>query len=132
MTYGDGVGDVDIGAAIAFHRAHGRAATITGIVQPGRFGTLDLTGDLVAGFKEKEADSGTWINGGFFVLEPRALDVIDGDATAWEREPLERLAAAGELRCFRHQGFWQPMDTLREKTHLEALWAAGQAPWKIW
>lgn len=132
LTYGDGVGDIDISASLGFHRTHGKAATVTGIVQPGRFGSLDIDGDRVAGFKEKEADTGTWINGGFFVLEPRVLDVIDGDATSWEREPLERLAAADDLRCFRHTGFWQPMDTLREKQMLEGLWADGAAPWKVW
>lgn len=132
MTYGDGVGDVDVSAAIAFHRDHGRSATVTGIVQPGRFGTLDLEAETVRGFREKTVEDGSWINGGFFVLEPHALDQIDGDETSWEREPMERLAAADQLRCFRHNGFWKPMDTLREKRELEAMWAAGDAPWKIW
>ncbi len=132
MTYGDGLADIDIGALIAFHKAHGKAATVTGVAQPGRFGNLTLDGDAVTGFLEKPEDTGARINGGFFVLEPRALDVIDGDQTSWEREPMERLAAAGDLACFQHNGFWQPMDTLREKTLLDSLWEQGDAPWRIW
>lgn len=132
MTYGDGVADVDIAGLLAFHAGHGRAATVTGIVQPGRFGTLMLEEDRVSGFVEKPQDGGAWINGGFFVLEPRALDYIDGDETSWEQAPLERLAASDELRCFRHRGFWQPMDTIREKHMLERLWEQGAAPWKVW
>lgn len=132
MTYGDGLGDVDLGALIAFHRGHGRLATVTAISPPGRWGTLEIEGGNVRRFREKaDADGGT-INGGFFVLEPAALDAIDGDATAWEREPMQRLAARGELMAWRHHGFWQPMDTLREKRELERVWAEGRAPWKIW
>jgi glucose-1-phosphate cytidylyltransferase len=132
MTYGDGVADIDINALVDFHKAHGKAATVTGVAQPGRFGNLTLDGDAVTGFLEKPEDTGSRINGGFFVLEPRALDVIDGDEISWEREPMERLAAAGDLACFQHHGFWQPMDTLREKSLLEDLWEQGTAPWRIW
>lgn len=132
MTYGDGVADIDVAALLDFHKAHGRAATITGVAQPGRFGNLTLEGETVTGFLEKPKNSGSLINGGFFVLEPRALDVIDGDNTSWEREPLQRLAAAGELACYHHDGFWQPMDTLREMRLLEDLWDSGRAPWKTW
>jgi glucose-1-phosphate cytidylyltransferase len=132
MTYGDGLADIDIKALTAFHRAHGKAATVTGVVAPARFGSLSLDGSAVTGFLEKPRDAGSRINGGFFVLEPRALDAIDGDETSWEEEPLRRLAAAGELRCFNHDGFWQPMDTLREKRLLEAQWESGNAPWKRW
>ncbi len=132
MTYGDGVADVDIKASIAFHRKHGRAATVTGVVPPARFGSLALDGTAVTGFHEKARNAGDRINGGFFVLEPRALDVIDGDQISWEEEPLRRLARDGELRCFNHDGFWQPMDTLREKRLLEDLWESGAPPWKTW
>ncbi len=132
MTYGDGLADIDIGALIRFHEQQGKAATVTGVAQPGRFGNLTLEGDAVTGFLEKPKDTGERINGGFFVLEPRALDVIDGDATSWEREPMERLAAAGDLACFQHNGFWQPMDTLREKRALEEMWEQGAAPWRVW
>lgn len=129
MTYGDGVSDVDIAASIAFHKARGRKATVTIVRPPARFGAIDLDGDRVAAFREKIDADGGFINGGFFVLEPSALDLIAGDDTVWEREPLERLAAEGELSAFRHDGFWQPMDTLREKTILESLWDGGAAPW---
>ncbi|MBM3643143.1 MAG: glucose-1-phosphate cytidylyltransferase [Alphaproteobacteria bacterium] len=133
LTYGDGVSDIDIGQLIAFHRAHGKAATVTAVPSPGRFGILDLDkANRVTRFHEKPDNEMGWINGGFFVLEPRALAHIDDDRTIWEREPLERLAAAGELSAFRHTGFWQPMDTLRDKRALEALWASGKAPWKSW
>lgn len=133
FTYGDGVADVDVGASIAFHRAHGRLATVTAVQPPGRYGALRIEqGDRVAGFAEKPRGDGGRVNGGFFVLSPRVLDLISGDAMAWEREPLERLAAAGELIAFPHDGFWQPMDTLREKNLLESLWQAQQAPWKLW
>ena len=129
MTYGDGVSDVDIGATIAFHRAQGVAATMTVVRPLARFGAAELDGDRVVAFREKtQADSG-FINGGFFVLEPSVLDLVEGDATIWERAPLERLAAAGQLAAFRHTGFWQPMDTLREKLLLEELWEGGKAPW---
>lgn len=132
MTYGDGVGNVDIKEAINFHQSHGKLATVTGIRQQGRFGTLALNDGDVTGFVEKPEETNSWINGGFFVLEPDALKVIDSDATSWEQEPLQRLAQKGELKCFKHEGFWQPMDTLREKNQLEELWQSGTAPWKIW
>jgi glucose-1-phosphate cytidylyltransferase len=130
MTYGDGVSDVDIGALIAFHRGHGLEATLTAVRPPGRFGATMLDGERVARFEEKPADG--WINGGFFVLQPSVLDRIAGDATSWEVEPLSGLAADGQLAAFRHEGFWQPMDTLRDKSQLEALWARGNPPWKGW
>jgi glucose-1-phosphate cytidylyltransferase len=130
MTYGDGVSDVDIGALIAFHRGHGLEATLTAVRPPGRFGATMLDGERVARFEEKPADG--WINGGFFVLQPSVLDRIAGDATSWEVEPLSGLAADGQLAAFRHEGFWQPMDTLRDKSQLEALWARGNPPWKSW
>jgi glucose-1-phosphate cytidylyltransferase len=132
MTYGDGVADVDLGALIAFHRAHGRAATLTAVRPPGRFGAVAIEEGRVTRFVEKPEGDGGWINGGFFVLEPSVLDEIAGDGTVWEREPLERLAARDELRAFRHQGFWQPMDTLRDKTVLEEAWGSGRAPWAVW
>jgi glucose-1-phosphate cytidylyltransferase len=133
MTYGDGVGNVDIRASIAFHRAHGKLATLTAVQPSGRFGALNLAGgDRVASFQEKPRGDGAWINGGFFVLDPRVIDFIEGDATIWERDPMERLAAEGQMMAFRHEGFWQPMDTLRDKQKLEELWESGEAPWKIW
>lgn len=132
FTYGDGLSDVDIAASIAFHRAHGRLATVTAVQPPGRYGALSMDGDRVTGFIEKPAGDGNFINGGFFVLSPGCIDLIDGDAMPWESEPVRRLAAQGELMAFSHRGFWQPMDTLREKIQLEALWAEGRAPWKIW
>jgi glucose-1-phosphate cytidylyltransferase len=131
MTYGDGVANVDISAQMAFHAKHGRKATITAVSPPGRFGALEFEDDLVRSFKEKPAGDGGLINGGFFILHPSVVDLIDGPMTVWEREPLERLATAGELVGFRHDGFWQPMDTLRDKIYLEDLWQQG-APWKIW
>ncbi len=129
FTYGDAVSTVDITAAIAFHRAHGRQATVTAVSPPARFGALELDGDAVCGFREKPPGGNRWINGGFFVLQPSAIDLVQGDDTVWEREPMEQLAASGELMAFRHDGFWQPMDTLRDKRQLDALWASGQAPW---
>jgi len=133
MTYGDGVADVDIGALIAFHRAHGKLATVTAVAPPGRFGALSREGAKVNAFMEKPpGDGGGTINGGFFVLSPRALDHIEGDATVWENEPLAALAADGELRAYDHRGFWQPMDTMRDREHLDRLWASGEAPWRIW
>jgi glucose-1-phosphate cytidylyltransferase len=132
VTYGDGVGDVDITALIAFHRAHGRQATVTAVVPPGRFGALQREGDRVAAFTEKPAGDGGTINGGFFVLSPRVLDRIGGDATVWENEPLTGLARDGELCAYDHRGFWQPMDTLRDREQLERLWAEGRAPWRVW
>lgn len=132
LTYGDGLGDVDIAATIAFHRAHGRQATVTAVVPPGRFGALQRQGDQVAAFTEKPAGDGSMINGGFFVLSPAVLDRIEGDATLWEQEPLRGLARDGELMAFNHHGFWQPMDTLRDRNELQALWDSGSAPWKQW
>lgn len=132
FTYGDGVGDVNVTEAIGFHRREGRLATLTGVQPPGRYGALSIEGSGVTRFLEKPVGDGGWINGGFFVLEPKVIDYIDGDATIWERAPMERLAADGQMSVFKHLGFWQPMDTLREKTHLEELWAAGRAPWKVW
>ena len=132
MTYGDGVGDVDIGALIDFHRRSGLPVTMTGTQPPGRFGSLKLVGDTVTGFHEKPAGDGGWINGGFFVLSPKVLSLIEGDETTWEREPLERLARDGQLGIFKHRGFWQPMDSLRDKIQLERHWEDGQPPWKIW
>jgi glucose-1-phosphate cytidylyltransferase len=132
FTYGDGVADIDITAQIAFHRAHGKQATVTAVLPPGRYGALELHGQRVAGFIEKPRGDGGLINGGFFVLSPRCLERIGGDATSWESEPLAGLARDGELMAFSHHGFWQPMDTLREKTLLEELWQSGQAPWKCW
>ena len=131
LTYGDGVADIDITAQIAFHHAHGKKATITAVAPPGRFGALEFEGELVRSFREKPAGDGGLINGGFFVAESSVLDLIDGPDTVWEQGPLEELAAAGELVAFRHDGFWQPMDTLRDKLHLEELWREG-APWKCW
>jgi glucose-1-phosphate cytidylyltransferase len=132
FTYGDGVADIDITAQLAFHRSHGKLATITAVQPPGRYGALQVEGDAVRGFAEKPRGDGGLINGGFFVLSPHCIRHIAGDNTAWEAEPLTRLAAADELRAFVHSGFWQPMDTLREKNLLEGLWAQGLAPWKIW
>jgi len=133
MTYGDGVSNVDISATLDFHRVQGKLATLVAARPPGRFGALDLdTSGLVRQFKEKPSGDGGMINGGFFVLSPQVLDLIAGDRTIWEREPMEHLATSGELVGFTHDGFWQPMDTLRDKTHLEELWASGQAPWKVW
>jgi glucose-1-phosphate cytidylyltransferase len=133
LTYGDGVSDVDITASIAFHRSHGQLATLTAVQPSARFGLLDLENDRVRTFREKEAGDGGWANGGFFVLSPRVLDYIPADpSTMWEREPLQQLSAQGHLQAYRHHGFWQPMDTLRDKQQLEELWASGQAPWKTW
>jgi len=132
MTYGDGVGDIDIRAQLEFHRAHGGLATITATQPPGRFGVLDVDEQRVSGIREKPKGDGAWINGGFFVLSPRVLDYIDGDDTLWERAPLERLAAEDQLFAYKHSGFWHPVDTLRDKTYLEELWATGRAPWKLW
>jgi glucose-1-phosphate cytidylyltransferase len=132
FTYGDGVSDVDIGASIAFHEAHGKLATMTAIQPPGRWGALDLTGDEVRQFREKPQGDGNWVNGGFFVLSPQVIDYIGGDATVWEKEPMEKLAAEGQMRAWFHDGFWQPMDTLRDKQRLEELWMTGRAPWKKW
>lgn len=134
LTYGDGVGDIDVAALVAFHEAHGGLATVTAVQPLGRFGALRLGADdeTVSAFEEKPAADGAWVNGGFFVLEPAVLDYIAGDDTLFERDPLEALARDGQLRAFKHDGFWQPMDTLRDKRLLEELWRTGQAPWKRW
>ena len=132
FTYGDGVSDVDLTALIAFHRKQGRLATLTSVQPQVRFGALDIEGGRITRFEEKPQGDGTWVNGGFFVLEPRVLSYIEGDATPWEREPLETLAREGQLSAWAHRGFWQPMDTLRDKMKLEDLWQRGVAPWKTW
>jgi glucose-1-phosphate cytidylyltransferase len=132
LTYGDGVSDVDITALIAFHKSQDVKATVTATIPPGRFGALDIEGNKVGSFMEKPKGDGAMINGGFFVLSPKVLDYITDDQTIWEREPLERLAQEGNLAAFPHHGFWQPMDTLRDKMHLEELWQTGRAPWKVW
>ncbi|WP_309602680.1 glucose-1-phosphate cytidylyltransferase [Sphingomonas sp.] len=131
LTYGDGLSSIDITALIAFHKAHGKQATISAVAPPGRFGAIEFDGDRVHKFREKPDGDGAYINGGFFVADPAVLDLIEGPATLWEREPLEQLAASGELMAYRHAGFWQPMDTLRDKMALEELWRSG-APWKCW
>lgn len=132
VTYGDGVADVDIRGLVDFHRGHGKLATVTAVRPPARFGGLVIEGDRVKEFTEKPQTGEGWINGGFFVFEPGVMDYISGDETSLEREPLERLARDGQLMAFLHPGFWQPMDTLREKQFLESLWASGKAPWKKW
>ena len=132
VTYGDGVGNVDVGALVAFHRAHGKLATVTAVRPPSRFGGLNLDGDRVREFSEKPQTGEGWINGGFFVFEPGVFDYLAGDGDILERAPLEEIADAGELMAFRHGGFWQPMDTIRERQLLESLWDEGRAPWKTW
>jgi glucose-1-phosphate cytidylyltransferase len=132
FTYCDGVSDVDIAKSMAFHKQHGKLATITAVQPPGRYGAIERSNDQVTGFTEKPRGDGGLINGGFFVLSPKVLDLIEGDYTSWESEPLGELAASGEMMAFEHQGFWQPMDTLRDKNLLEELWDSGKAPWKIW
>ncbi|MDF3834010.1 glucose-1-phosphate cytidylyltransferase [Cupriavidus basilensis] len=133
FTYGDGVSDIDLTAEIAFHRNHGRWATVAAVQPPGRYGALERTKEgMVSGFAEKPRGDGAWINGGFFVLQPEAIDLIANDGISWEQAPMEELAKRGHLLAFEHGGFWQPMDTLREKNMLEQLWQAGTAPWKIW
>jgi glucose-1-phosphate cytidylyltransferase len=132
FTYGDGLADVDLTAELAFHRAHGKLATITSVLPPGRYGALRMTGDRVEAFVEKPRGDGGRINGGFFVLSPGVIDYIEGDATSWEDAPLTRLASDGQLMAFAHDGFWQAMDTLRDKNQLEKLWASNAAPWKAW
>lgn len=132
FTYGDGLSDVDIPALISYHRSRGVLATLTATTPPGRFGALDLHDGIVRSFVEKPTGDGGMINGGFFVLSPKVIDLIEGDHTIWEREPLERLAAIGELAAYQHSGFWQPMDTLRDKIHMEDLWTSGNPPWKVW
>lgn len=132
FTYGDGVSDVDISATIDFHLKHGKAATLTATYPPGRFGSLEMEGNRVSSFKEKPKGDGAVINGGFFVLSPKVLSYLDGDDTVWEQQPLMRLAQEGELMAYHHDGFWQPMDTLRDKMLLEELWTSGKAPWRKW
>jgi glucose-1-phosphate cytidylyltransferase len=132
LTYGDGLGDVDITRLVEFHRAQGRLATLTATQPPGRFGALRLEDDRVASFQEKPVGDGAWINGGFFVLSPAVIDYIEGDETAWEGAPLERLARCGQLSVYRHRGFWQPIDTQRDKRRCEELWESGTPPWKVW
>ena len=132
FTYGDGISDVDISALIAFHKAQQVKATLTATLPPGRFGALDFDGQKVRSFREKPKGDGGMINGGFFVLSPSVIDLIDGDNCIWERTPLETLAEQGELAAYQHSGFWQPMDTLRDKNYLEELWSSGKAPWKVW
>jgi len=132
FTYGDGVGDVDITALIDFHRREGRLATLTATQPPGRFGAMSLDGHNVVSFQEKPQGDGAWINGGFFVLSPKVIDMIEGDHTIWEREPMEYLAREGQMNAYFHKGFWQPMDTLRDKLYLEELWGSGRAPWRVW
>lgn len=132
FTYGDGVGDVNITNSIAFHHREMRAATLTGVQPPGRYGALEIQDSRVVHFQEKPDGDGAWINGGFFVLEPSVVDLIADDTTLWERQPLEKLAAGKQLGVYKHPGFWQPMDTLRDKIYLDELWASGKAPWKMW
>lgn len=132
LTYGDGVSDVNISESIKFHNTHGKLATVTAVLPPGRFGALSREGNLVKGFSEKPHGDGGWINGGFFVLSPKVIDYIDSDRTSWELEPMTKLATEGELQAFEHVGYWQPMDTMREKLLLEELWLSGSAPWKKW
>jgi glucose-1-phosphate cytidylyltransferase len=132
MTYGDGLGAVNISQLLEFHKKHGKWATMTAVQPPGRFGALEMEGTQINSFLEKPKGDGGWINGGFFVLKPQVLDLIAGDHVLWEKEPLENLAKQSQLQAFFHPGFWQPMDTLRDKNHLEELWASGRAPWKTW
>ena len=132
FTYGDGVSDIDIGALVEFHRAQGRLATVTAVQPPGRYGALQIDGVIATDFEEKPRGDGAWMNGGFFVLSPEVGRYLDGDATVWEQAPLNTLATTGQLACFRHTGFWQPMDTLRDRNELEALWRSGKPPWRTW
>lgn len=133
LTYGDGLSDIDISAELAFHKSHGKLATVAAVQPPGRFGVLNMDEHHhVSSFEEKPSDEIGWINGGFFILEPEVIDYIAGDATSWEREPLSKLAQDGQLAAFQHTGFWQPCDTLRDKRDLERLWSGGRAPWQVW
>jgi glucose-1-phosphate cytidylyltransferase len=132
FTYGDGLSDVNITELVAFHKREGRKATLTGVQPPGRYGALGIDGTKITNFQEKPEGDGGWINGGFFVLEPSVIDLVDDDSTTWERQPLDRLSKRSELSVYKHTGYWQPMDTLREKLQLEEHWASGKAPWKTW
>jgi glucose-1-phosphate cytidylyltransferase len=132
FTYGDGLSDLDIGASVAYHREQGTIATVTAVQPPGRFGALEIEGDRVRAFEEKPRGDRAWMNGGFFVLSPEVSRYLDGDSTVWEQQPMGSLARDGQLACYRHDGFWQAMDTLRDRNHLEQLWADGQAPWRSW
>jgi glucose-1-phosphate cytidylyltransferase len=132
FTYGDGVSDVNISELVAFHKKQGKLATLTAVQPPGRFGVLNLDGSRITSFQEKPQGDGAWINGGYFVLSPKVIDYIQDDTTIWEKKPMERLAAEGQLEAYMHRQFWQPMDTLRDKVHLEELWETGKAPWKSW
>jgi glucose-1-phosphate cytidylyltransferase len=132
LTYGDGVADIEVDKLVAFHKSHGKKATVTAVQPALRFGALETEGDVVRAFREKATEGAGWVNGGFFVLSPDVCDLIDGDNVAWEREPLETLAASGDLKAYYHDGFWHPMDTLRDKIYLDQLWSDGEAPWKMW
>jgi glucose-1-phosphate cytidylyltransferase len=132
FTYGDGVSDVDITAAVRFHKEHGSLGTMTAVQPPGRFGAIDMDNTRITAFREKPQGDGSWINGGYFVLSPKVIDYIADDSTTWEKEPMERLAAEGQMHAYLHDGFWQPMDTLRDRVLLEELWQSGKAPWKRW
>jgi len=132
FTYGDGLGDVNVSELIKFHKNQKTIVTVTSVQPPGRYGLLDIQGDKISKFIEKPSGDGNWINGGFFVLEPKVFDYLKDDSTVWEREPLEKLSKDGQLSAYKHTGFWQPLDTLRDKSYLEKLWASGKAPWKIW
>jgi len=132
FTYGDGLGDIDLSKLIKFHKEKNTIATVTSVQPPGRFGLLNIEGDKISKFLEKPSGDGNWINGGFFVLEPKVFDYLEDDSTIWEREPLEKLVKKGQLSVYKHTNFWQPLDTLRDKDYLEKLWASGKAPWKIW
>ncbi|HEY6093481.1 MAG TPA: glucose-1-phosphate cytidylyltransferase [Gallionellaceae bacterium] len=132
FTYGDGVSDINITESIKFHKTKNTLATLAAVQPPGRFGALDMDKHLITGFQEKPQGDGGWVNGGFFILSPKVIDLIEGDSTIWERAPLEQLARNNQLSAYKHNGFWQPMDTLRDKNHLEELWQSGKAPWKVW
>jgi glucose-1-phosphate cytidylyltransferase len=132
MTYGDGLSSIDIQSLIDFHKSHGKKATVTAVQPSGRFGALEIQNNIISAFIEKPVGDGGWINGGFFVLKPDVIELIDDDRTAWEDYPLKALVSKGELMSFKHSGFWQPMDTMRDKIHLEELWQSGKAPWKVW
>jgi len=132
FTYGDGLSNVNLSDLIQFHKSNNTIATVTSVQPPGRFGLMDIKGDKISNFTEKPSGDGNWINGGYFILEPKVFDYLEDDSTVWERTPLERLAKEGQLSAFKHSSFWQPLDTLRDKNYLEKLWASGKAPWKIW